>query len=461
MFGGKGNRGKDLKAKADKAFSEQKWKKALELYQEATSHLGDDPRMDQRMGDLCRRFKMNDEAVNHYKRVAETYSHGGFWAKAIAINKIILEIDPTDTSVQRRLAEIYSKQGTQTRTIPDSLARAEPKERAAISIAGTEPLTLDTPPDDLGTTIDLASASGPGSEKVIDLEEPVTGNSLGTPVDRLSGVPLLSEMSTDELFSLMERLTVRRFPPDSFVCEEGDIGASMYIISEGQVEVFARDGDGSRLVLCRLRGGDFFGEFGLLTNGRRNATVEAKTEVELLELTRADLDAIAVKHPRIWNVLEDYIRRRVIDTILRKSDVFRALTERERMLATEALTLRKVKMGETVMAEGSEGDEMFFVKSGKLLVLIGEGNHRVVVGELGPGEYFGEVAMLTGKPRMATIQAKQDSELYALRRQDAAGIFKNNSEILLRLKKKMTARREETAEVQRSMEEARKTLEMV
>ena len=458
-----------LKLKADEAYQQMKWKKALELYQEASEQIPNDVRMAQRMGDLLRRLNMKDEAIEQYKKAAKLYSSDGFWAKAIAIHKMILELDPNDVSIRRQLAETYSAQGAETKSRGTFSASVpsipSTEERAAISISGEEPRTMNDRPQDESFIGGTVSISG-GEPRTLD--QPPAGpqphlydNPLGAPLRKFGSIPLFSEMSADELAAVLERLAIRRYPPGALVCEEGDIGSSMYIIAEGVVEVFTKDGEGKRLLLSQLRGGDFFGEFGLLTNGQRNASVQTKTDLELLEISSADLDHISNRYPRIWNVLEDYLRKRMIDTIVVKSSVFRVLTEEERQRMTDLLKLRKFKLDDVVMEQGSDGDEMFFVKSGKLLVTVQEGKERVVVGELGPGDYFGEMAMLTGKPRTASVRVKSEAELFSFARKDAALVLKGNREVLTRLKSKMDERTRETTEVFNSYKEARKTLDFV
>jgi cAMP-dependent protein kinase regulator len=462
---------KKLREKADLFLSERKWEKALQLYLESEEAGEFDPRIGQRIADLYKRLGEKSEAIEHYKRVVKHYSLAGFWAKAIAVSKMILEIDPGDLKVRNQLAELYSAQG-KTREDTD-VRRAE--ERAALSISGMEPRTMEVPPEpeDYGVFGQMISLRG---EEPRTMEErpregllELTPDSmvnvgrapLGMPLAAANKVPLFSDMEPDELGAVLERLAVRRFPAESYICEEGDIGDAMYIISEGCVEVSVRQPDGSRIPLTRLSGGDFFGEYSLLMHTTRNATVQAKTDVEVLEITSRDFDTISAKHPRIWNILEEYLRHRVLDTIFSRSPVFRVLSPEERKSLIGRMTEKKVPMDTVIMAERTDGDEMYFVKSGTLLVTSHQGRDRIVVGELGPGDYFGEVAMLTGKPRTATVQSKTECELFCLTRKSAAPVLRNNREILELLRSKMEERAQETIQALESYKELRNTLTLV
>lgn len=466
---------KELKLKADQAYMAQKWKKALELYIEYDQETSDDSKTVQRIADLLRKLNMKQEAIDAYKRVAHIYSTQGFWAKAIAMSKIALDLDPSDISIQQTLSKMYASQG-QTRATT-SIPGAQPVATtypSGISIAAAQPRSMEDAPQDsyMGNVIELSSdepspiASAPivDDERTgeITMEVENDDSALGPPLDRLKGAPLFSQMSADELFAVVSRMTVRKFPAQSLVCEEGDLGRSMFIISEGWLEVFTRDALGKEMLLGTLRGGDFFGEFGLLTNGTRNASVRAKINCELLEITSTDFDVVANRYPQMWVILEEYLRKRMVSNILTKSEVFRFLSTEERDQLGTYMRSKKIKMGEVVTQQGSAGEEMYFIKSGTVIVTLQkEPKDQIVLGELGAGDYFGEVAMLTGKPRTAMVRAKTDCELFELRRVDAAKVFKANQNVLVKLRDKMNERAQDSVAAYQSYVESRTTLNLV
>lgn len=71
--------------------------------------------------------------------------------------------------------------------------------------------------------------------------------------------------------------------------------------------------------------------------------------------------------------------------------------------------LKKLAQGDVLFTEGDPSKSMFFVKSGRLLVLKGKGNQEVVLGDIGPDEVVGEMAYFDHKPRSATVRAKVES----------------------------------------------------
>lgn len=84
----------------------------------------------------------------------------------------------------------------------------------------------------------------------------------------------------------------------------------------------------------------------------------------------------------------------------------------------EALNSRLVPVsldgGAVLMREGEEPDGLYVVRAGRLLAHRGAGAERVVLGEIGRGEVVGEAALVTARPRVATVVALRDTELLHL-----------------------------------------------
>ena len=71
------------------------------------------------------------------------------------------------------------------------------------------------------------------------------------------------------------------------------------------------------------------------------------------------------------------------------------------------------KAGDTIIAEGDEGDAAFFIVTGSVEVSIGPGDRARTVGTLGAGEVFGEMCLIEPGPRSATVTAATDVECLA------------------------------------------------
>jgi CRP/FNR family cyclic AMP-dependent transcriptional regulator len=97
--------------------------------------------------------------------------------------------------------------------------------------------------------------------------------------ERLQAVPLFSTLSGDEFAALLSHFEERQVLPGTRLTTEGASGYTFFVIETGTVEV-ERDGN----VINTLGPGDFFGETAILSGDRRNATITAVTDVDLLVL---------------------------------------------------------------------------------------------------------------------------------------------------------------------------------
>lgn len=112
----------------------------------------------------------------------------------------------------------------------------------------------------------------------------------------LSGSPLFDMLSNDELSAIAQMMGVVRVSSGSVIFEEGELGNSLYVVSQGEVEVLRRGPSGDAQCLSVLGPQQFFGEMSLIDKEYRSATVRAKSDCELLHLSADDLTAFRRHH---------------------------------------------------------------------------------------------------------------------------------------------------------------------
>ncbi len=120
--------------------------------------------------------------------------------------------------------------------------------------------------------------------------------------------------------------------------------------------------------------------------------------------------------------------RASVDT-LRKVPLFHGLDERELEQIADSMQERRFSAGETLTREGAGGVGFFVVEEGQAEVSI-DGEPR---GQIGPGDYFGEIALLTGSERTATITARTDMLCYGMTPWDFRPLVEGNSAIAWKL----------------------------
>jgi CRP/FNR family transcriptional regulator, cyclic AMP receptor protein len=115
--------------------------------------------------------------------------------------------------------------------------------------------------------------------------------------------------------------------------------------------------------------------------------------------------------------------------VLKKVPLFADLDDRELEQIAGSMRERTFNAGETVTQEGAGGAGFFIVESGEADVTV-DGRPR---GTIGAGDYFGEIALLTGSDRTATITATSDLHCYGMTPWDFRPLVESNSSIAWKL----------------------------
>jgi CRP-like cAMP-binding protein len=129
-------------------------------------------------------------------------------------------------------------------------------------------------------------------------------------MSELRQVDFLCDLREPELQLLLTGVTVLKFGTGETIVREGDEGDSLYIIRSGEVEVVATNG-AREVHLRNLRRPAFFGEISLMTGEKRNATVRARTDAELLELSRDGFTQLFQSHPELAEKMGETIALRM------------------------------------------------------------------------------------------------------------------------------------------------------
>ncbi len=104
---------------------------------------------------------------------------------------------------------------------------------------------------------------------------------------------------------------------------------------------------------------------------------------------------------------------------LKDLDLFQPLPDETMALLNQKMNIRRFAGGQTILKEGEAGDALFIIAEGVVRVTVsGEDGAPVEVAKLGAGHFFGEMAMLTGEPRYATITAVTDAAVFEIPKKD-------------------------------------------
>ncbi len=127
--------------------------------------------------------------------------------------------------------------------------------------------------------------------------------------------------------------------------------------------------------------------------------------------------------------------------LLRTVPVFSDLTDSDIEALARLCTRRHYPKDTVVFFENEEGDFFFMIIEGRIKVtILGDDGREIILTVLGPGDFFGEMALLDYEPRSATAIAADETELLCLHRTDLQGVLTDNRAILTSFIKVLTGR---------------------
>jgi cAMP-dependent protein kinase regulator len=115
--------------------------------------------------------------------------------------------------------------------------------------------------------------------------------------------PLFSSLEAEEREEVIKRFSIHKVPENTLLFEQGDPPTSLCMIKSGEVEIFAKTPQGTKVDVAILKSGHSFGEIGAFFNRPRVASARTLRPSELLELTKEDLGAFALRFPGLQSAL--------------------------------------------------------------------------------------------------------------------------------------------------------------
>lgn len=167
-------------------------------------------------------------------------------------------------------------------------------------------------------------------------------------VTMIGEVPIFELMDEQERSTLAKLMDSRTFKQGELIFEVGDLGAEIYIVRSGRVEIYVETPDGERVVLGENEHGDVIGELSFLDGGARTATAVAVQDSQMLSLHRERLLEFIDEHPHAALDLLTVVGRRLRTTHeLLRTQVTRNVNveEQERMTFAERIADRVASFG--------------------------------------------------------------------------------------------------------------------
>lgn len=323
-------------------------------------------------------------ALKALRATADRLAHQGYLLPAMVVIRHGLEHAPTDAGLIGTLKRIHVRG---VRAKAGNLPTPPPlKAQPAPSPSATAAALLALPvPARLEAAAQLAADLGPA----------------GAPATPLP-MPLFCELDEVGFIETVRRLRYRRLPAGTAILVEGARGDSLFVIVSGSVVVTKGKNE-----LATVGPGSVLGEMALITGSPRSATATAKGEVEVFELTRADVEKLARELPAIAEELVEYARKRLIGNLLQTSPMFKRFDENTRFALIDRFLRVGFAGGARIIEQGKVGTGLYVLAAGEVEVSVQKGDgDPVVVANLAAGDVFGEIALLHDQATTATVTAR-------------------------------------------------------
>ncbi|KAH7336878.1 cyclic nucleotide-binding-like protein [Rhizoctonia solani] len=286
----------------------------------------------------------------------------------------------------------------------------------AAPASSSSPAFLAPPPSALGRRVSVSAESitpsASGSLPPMP-SYPKSSEQLQRIKASIANAFLFRNLDTEQEKAVLGAMQERSVPAGERVIEQGADGDYFYVVESGALDCFVkRPGEDNsvgdefhptfgRKVLTYTTGGTF-GELALMYNAPRAATIVATEPSTLWALDRMSFRSI------ILSVANR--KRKMYERFLATVPLLETLDASERSRIADVLEPRTYNEGDSVVEEGDPGNEFFIIESGEATAFKrvkgedGELRDDVVM-KYGPGDFFGELALLHRAPRAATVRA--------------------------------------------------------
>jgi CRP-like cAMP-binding protein/Fe-S-cluster-containing hydrogenase component 2/thioredoxin reductase len=251
-------------------------------------------------------------------------------------------------------------------------------------------------------------------------------------------IVILEELSPLQMRELMLDSDVHHYAAGDVIFVRNDPGSSMFAIAEGSVAVEVDPDDSS--ITVPIEQGTIFGEVGLISGRKRGATIRAAEPTNVIELSRgAALKLIATVPSAGRAVNRITIERQLLQMFgsgLTKDDVAELV---------EAAEIVEVPSGQVVIEEGAEDKDIYVIQRGSMIVEKDIGGKPVFLSYLPAGSYFGEMAVIDGSARTASVKAAIKAEVVRFPGEVFTALMEKKPQLRERTLEDMADRREVNA----------------
>jgi len=261
---------------------------------------------------------------------------------------------------------------------------------------------------------------------------------------RLRQVPSLAGLSDSLLQAIAHHLSPVTRRRGQAIFERGEMPQGLFLIESGQVQMQRPSAAGG---LIEIGPGEMLGEMALLTGAPYRHSAQAATDVTLWSLPAAEFEVLSAEYPQLRRAMSTGVQdsltsqdREQAAGRLAKMPLFAGQPHEVLLSVAERMVVRYVPAGEMVFSEGAPGDSLYVIDSGQVEIATSARAGSEILARMGPDQFFGEMALLTGKPRTTAARALSNVGLWALGRPDFEELAVRYPSISLALSKVLSDR---------------------
>ena len=238
---------------------------------------------------------------------------------------------------------------------------------------------------------------------------------LGIEPSILRQIPAFQALEEQDRQVLAKRAQRFSYHKETVIFEQDDPCDSLWIILAGAVRLLTTaEKDGHEIIVATLETGDYFGNESLLPAAQRcrNANAVATPNTTLARITSYDYLAVTQQQTRIIREIKRLGSNQICDQLMQRLEQFRAL----HLDAASGAWLEEHELadGEEVFAEGAPADRFYMVLSGIIRLVKHIDEEDKLVARLGPGNFFGEQALIRNEPRDTSAIAEGTTRVTCL-----------------------------------------------
>ena len=211
----------------------------------------------------------------------------------------------------------------------------------------------------------------------------------------------------------LEKIEIRA---GDLLLAKGEVASAVYVIVSGALRASAQREDGTEFTLSEFGQGEIAGEMAILAGGGLySASVYAAQDSVLVRIPSRTFEHVLKTSAVVVQELSAGIRRRIARSqlALGLTRLFGPMQESVLRYVESRVQWVRLQAGEVLFSEGDSGHDLYFILGGRLRAVAG----GRVLSEMTRGESIGEIALLTGEARTATVIAVRDSELVRISRE--------------------------------------------